>query len=166
VSCPLLTVPCTQPCSHSSEFPCSGASICALPFVAVHRFALSFSWWHVDSHSPFHSGTSGLRQPLMAVPCPLVHPLTVAFQAMDQATCGHPHWGQALCLSCTAIGRILLPNDALHLRVGGVGMVSMCPSDRHINPKWCTNVRPTWSVVLCIHLTLSTCLSFASDYRE
>jgi len=62
-SCPLVTAPCAQPRSHSFGFPCSGALICALPFVKARHFALSFSWRRDDSHSPFHGGASGLRQP-------------------------------------------------------------------------------------------------------
>ena len=62
-SCPLVMAPRAQPRSHSFGFPCSGASIRALPFATAHQFALSFSWRRVDSRSPFHGGASGLRQP-------------------------------------------------------------------------------------------------------
>jgi hypothetical protein len=55
--------------------------------------------------------------------------------------------GQMLGFEGLWFNRTLLPNEALHLWVRGVGRVSMCPSDEHLNLKCCPNVRPTWLVL-------------------
>jgi len=158
-SCPLVTAPCAQPHSHSFGFPCSGTSIRALPFMAACRFALSFLWRHVPSRSPFMAAPLVCTSPLMAAPCPLVCPLTAACRAMDQATCGHPHQGQAFAPGLHSHKplneQILLPNKALHLWVGGVGRVSMHPFNWHVNLKCYTNIRsivePGYSIPLFPH---------------
>ena len=60
-SCALVMVPRAQPRSHSFRFPCSGTLICAPPFAAARRFALSFRG---GASIHVHFFTAALLQPL------------------------------------------------------------------------------------------------------
>ena len=87
--------PRAQPHSHSFGFPCGGVSIRALPFATTCRFALYILWRCVDSCPPSHGSAFGFCQPSDDSTLPYRSPSHSGYQAMDHATCGHPHQGHA-----------------------------------------------------------------------